>query len=223
MKRYVIDGNLPAVGAFGQGRVKRAATVSSSLAQSRKTLADHIKTAFPLPTTSNITTTAALENRQMNWNGIAAGPRRRLALTLILVLAGETLALAQTGSPIVITPDEIKWTSQGAYAAPGMEQVNLVGDPAKPGPYTIRLKFPKGYKVGAHTHPDAREVTILSGVFATGYGDKFDEAKLKVLPAGSFYTEPANLPHYIEIKEDVILQVTGIGPSSRRFVDEARK
>jgi len=146
-------------------------------------------------------------------------------IALAIIVAGGTLALAQTGTggPIAITPDEMKWTSQGAYAALGMEQLNLVGDPAKPGPYTIRLKFPKGYKVGAHTHPDAREVTILSGVFATGYGDKFDEAKLKVLPAGSFYTEPANLPHYIEIKEDVILQVTGIGPSSRRFIDEARK
>jgi quercetin dioxygenase-like cupin family protein len=106
-----------------------------------------------------------------------------------------------------------------------MEQLNLIGDPAKSEPYTIRLKFPKGYRVAAHTHPDAREVTILSGIFATGYGDKFDEARLKVLPAGSFYTEPANLPHYIEIKEDVVLQVSGTGPSSRHFVDvtEGRK
>ena len=144
-------------------------------------------------------------------------------LALILIISGGTLALAQNGTsgPVVITPAEMKWTSQGAYAAPGMEQLNLIGDPAKSGPYTIRLKFPKGYKVAAHTHPDAREVTILAGTFATGYGDKFDDAKLKVLPAGSFYTEPANLPHYIEIKEDVILQVTGTGPSSRRFVDTA--
>jgi anti-sigma factor ChrR (cupin superfamily) len=115
----------------------------------------------------------------------------------------------------------MKWSAQGTYAQRGMEQLNLIGDPAKPGPYTLRLKFPKGYKIAPHTHPDAREVTILSGTFATGYGDKFDEAKLKVLPAGSFYTEPANVPHYIEIKEDVVLQVSGTGPSSRRFVDAA--
>jgi hypothetical protein len=33
------------------------------------------------------------------------------------------------------------------------------------------------------------------------------------------------LPHYIEIKEDVVLQVSGTGPSSRHFVDvtEGRK
>lgn len=67
-----------------------------------------------------------------------------------------------------------------------MEQTNLVGDPTKPGPYTIRLKFPAGYKVAPHTHPDSREVTILSGTWYTGYGEKFDPAALKELPAGSF-------------------------------------
>jgi len=99
--------------------------------------------------------------------------------------------------------------------------VFLVGDPAKPGPYTLRLKFPKGFKIAPHTHPDSREVTILSGIFATGYGEKFDAANLKVLPAGSFYTEPANVPHYIQIEEDTILQVSGTGPSGRRFVDRS--
>jgi quercetin dioxygenase-like cupin family protein len=150
----------------------------------------------------------------MPWN-------RDDALAVVLIIAGGTLALAQTGTggAVAITPVEMTWTSQGGLAAPGMEQFNLVGDPSKPGPYTLRLKFPKGYRIAPHTHPDAREVTILSGTFATGYGDKFDESKLKVLPAGSFYTEPANLPHYIEIKEDVVLQVSGTGPSARRFVD----
>jgi hypothetical protein len=129
-------------------------------------------------------------------------------------------ATAQTGGTgaVALTPAEMQWTTQGGLAAPGMEQLNLVGDPAKPGPYTLRLKFPKGFRIGPHTHPDSREVTIVSGTFATGYGETFDAAKLKILPAGSFYTEPANIPHYIEIKEDVILQVSGMGPSGRRFV-----
>jgi Domain of unknown function (DUF4437)/PQ loop repeat len=140
-------------------------------------------------------------------------------IVMVLVLGG--VALAQTAAPAVValTPAEMKWQSQGGLAAPGMEQLNLAGDPAKPGPYTLRLKFPKGFRIEAHTHPDSREVTVLSGTFATGYGEKFDPAKLKILPAGSFYTEPANVPHYIEIKEEVVLQVSGTGPSGRRFVD----
>jgi anti-sigma factor ChrR (cupin superfamily) len=141
-------------------------------------------------------------------------------LVMGVVLVGT--AVAQTAAPaaVALTPVEMKWQSQGGLAAAGMEQLNLVGDPAKPGPYTLRLKFPKGMRIAPHTHPDSREVTILSGTYATGYGEKFDPAALKILPAGSFYTEPANVPHYIEIEEEVVLQVSGTGPSGRKFVDQ---
>jgi quercetin dioxygenase-like cupin family protein len=111
---------------------------------------------------------------------------------LVLVAAGMEPGLV----PVALTPEEMPWTSQGALSTPGMPQVNLVGDPAKPGPYTLRLKFPKGLRIAPHTHPDSREVTVLLGLFATGYGEKFDAGHLKALPAGSFYTEPKNLPHY---------------------------
>jgi len=70
-------------------------------------------------------------------------------------------------SPIALTPEEIQRTSQGALSAPGMQQLNLVGDPAKPVPYTLRLKFLKGLRIAPHAHPDSREVTVLSGLFAT--------------------------------------------------------
>ena len=50
----------------------------------------------------------------------------------------------------------------------------------------------------------------------------FDEAKLKILPAGSFYSEPANLPHLIEVKEDTVLQVSGMGPSGRTFMERPK-
>jgi len=138
------------------------------------------------------------------------------AVGLMLIIT----APAQERQPqaLALIPSEMPWMSQGPLAAPGMEQVNLIGNPANPGPYTLRLRFPKGFKVAPHTHPDAREVTILSGVYATGYGETFDSAKLKILPPGSFYTEPANVPHFIEIKEDTVLQVSGMGPSGRNFV-----
>lgn len=161
----------------------------------------------------------------MSGNKISAKLKHTFWPALIIAgVAWSALATAQTAAPgvVALTPGEMKWSSQGALAAPGMEQLNLMGDPNLPGPYTLRLKFPKGLKIAPHTHPDSREVTILSGLFATGYGEKFDSANLKILPPGSFYTEPANVPHYIEIKEDTILQVSGTGPSARRPVDPAR-
>jgi hypothetical protein len=150
-----------------------------------------------------------------------ADSRFWLALTVGALLGG--IAVAQTAAPgvMALTPSEMKWGAQGGLALPGMEQLKLVGDPAKPGPYTIRLKFPAGYKLAPHTHPDSREVTILSGTWYTGYGDKFDLATLKALPAGSFYTEPANVAHFVEVREPVIIQVSGTGPSGRKFVNPA--
>jgi quercetin dioxygenase-like cupin family protein len=128
-------------------------------------------------------------------------------------------AQAQAPGVVAITPSEMKWAPQGGQGVPpGLEQTFLIGDPTKAGSYTVRLKFPAGFKVAPLTHPDAREVTILSGTYRTGYGDTFDPAGLKTLPAGSFYTEPANVPHYIEVQEDVVVQVSGIGPSGRKFV-----
>ena len=34
----------------------------------------------------------------------------------------------------------------------------------------------------------------------------------------SFYTEPANVAHYVEIREPTLIQVSGTGPSGRKFV-----
>ena len=158
-------------------------------------------------------------------NEISATLKHKLGPALIIAgVVASAVATAQTAPPgvMALAPDEMRWSSQGALAAPGMEQLILVGDPNLPGPYTLRLKFPKGLKIAPHTHPDSREVTILSGLFATGYGETFEPANLKILPPGSFYTEPANVPHYIEIKEDAVLQISGTGPSARRPVAPAR-
>ena len=54
---------------------------------------------------------------------------------------------------------------------------------------------------------------------ATGYGERFDAAALKALPEGSFYTEPANIAHFVEVREPVVIQVSGTGPSARTFVN----
>jgi quercetin dioxygenase-like cupin family protein len=149
---------------------------------------------------------------------------RRLALVLCcLALAALAHRLHAQAEPHAVstTPSEMRWSAQGGLAMAGMEQANLVGNPSKHGPYTLRLKFPAGYKLAPHTHPDDREVTILSGTWYIGYGQQFDEAALKALPAGSFYTEPANVAHFIAIKEPVIIQVRGTGPSGRTFVSPA--
>jgi quercetin dioxygenase-like cupin family protein len=65
-----------------------------------------------------------------------------------------------------------------------------------------------------HTHPDNRTYTVISGTWYVGFGTEFDESKLIALTAGSFYTEPAGVPHFIAIKDEgTIVQIGGTGPT----------
>ena len=119
-----------------------------------------------------------------------------------------------------ITPSELQWKPSARVQ--GIEIVGIIGDTNKPGPYVERLKFSPNFILQAHSHPDDRQYTIISGTWYIGWGNKFDEIKLKALPPGSFYTEPANVPHFAATKgESVIVQITGIGPTAVRFVDPA--
>lgn len=48
----------------------------------------------------------------------------------------------------------------------------------------------------------------------------YDESKLKALPPGSFYTEPAGAPHLIATPVDeTVVQVPGMRPTSATFVN----
>ena len=60
-------------------------------------------------------------------------------------------------------------------------------------------------------------------LIASSYGDKFDETKLKALPAGSFYTEPPGRNHFAETGDEaVVVHITGYGPSSTTYMDPAK-
>jgi len=51
---------------------------------------------------------------------------------------------------------------------------------------------------------------VIEGTWYVGEGAKFDAAKLKSYPAGSFVVIPANVPHFVEAKGAVVVQLTGI-------------
>jgi anti-sigma factor ChrR (cupin superfamily) len=75
-------------------------------------------------------------------------------------------------------------TSTSGFAQ-GCRGRSALGDPGKTGPFTIRLKVPAGYKIPAHNHPTYEAVTVISGNFNIGMGDKLDEAKAEKLSAVS--------------------------------------
>ena len=146
-------------------------------------------------------------------------PTRLLSFT-VAVLFGS-LAQAQQEAPalVVSLPDSIKWGPNPVI--PGALAAVLIGNPTKAEPYLVRLKFPDDYRVMPHTHPDHRVYTVLSGNFRTGVGKKFDESKLKELPAGTAFLIPANVPHFNLIKGETIVQYSSVGPTSTMFSDPA--
>jgi pimeloyl-ACP methyl ester carboxylesterase/uncharacterized RmlC-like cupin family protein len=110
----------------------------------------------------------------------------------------------------------------GTSGISGIRTVVLKGDPERAGLYTIMLQIPANTRIAAHDHQDDRVATVVSGTWYIGYGDRFNSADLKALPPGSFYTEPANRSHFAETRDEpVIVQITGVGPSSTRYVDPA--
>lgn len=108
----------------------------------------------------------------------------------------------------------------GTSGVTGIQTIVLKGDPTKHGLYTILLRVPAHTKIAAHHHPDDRIATVVSGTWYFGYGAKFDEARLRALPPGSFYTEPPNDNHFAETRDDdVLVQISGLGPTGTTYVD----
>ena len=143
---------------------------------------------------------------------------------LLLVLSAS--AVAQQGGRTTIRLQDIQWPSAraggtGTSGASGIETVILKGDPTKAGLYTLILRVAPNTRIQAHSHRDDRVATVVKGTWYFGYGPAFDEKGLHPLGPGSFYTEPPDTPHFAMTKEEVVLQITGIGPSSTTYVNPA--
>ncbi|MGH8454198.1 MAG: cupin domain-containing protein, partial [Nevskiales bacterium] len=55
-------------------------------------------------------------------------------------------------------------------------------------------------------------VTVLSGRVGVGFGDQFDETRLRYFEAGGYYVNPTPAPHFVFFPVDTVVQITGIGP-----------
>jgi hypothetical protein len=102
----------------------------------------------------------------------------------------------------------------------GAQLAVLHGDPAKKGPFTIRLKVPDGYKIAPHWHGNDEELTILSGTFMLAMGDKPGE-NVHSLTAGGYHFLPAKMHHSASTKGETVVQVHGNGPFDVHYLNPA--
>jgi len=163
--------------------------------------------------------------------------RRFLLLTVLTVLAAPAAAAQEAahsghgtkkeaagpaaGEMGIYPPADVAWKDGPGSLPAGARVAVLEGDPAKEGFFTIRLRFPDGYRIPPHFHSKVEHVTVVSGSFNLGMGEKFDQSATREMPAGSFGFWPAGMRHFAWAKGETVVQLHGVGPWTITYVDPA--
>jgi quercetin dioxygenase-like cupin family protein len=148
--------------------------------------------------------------------------RRILVVAAVLVVAIASVTFAQDANPpasVVSAPGDLKWGDPPPVFEKGASFTVVSGDPTKEGLYVVRLKMPAGYRINPHWHPTDEHVTVISGTFAVGMGDKFDKGSMKELPVAGYALLPAQMHHYAMAKTAATVQVHGMGPFALTYVN----
>lgn len=116
---------------------------------------------------------------------------------------------------------DIQWGPAPSVLPPGAQIAVLEGDPSATGTFTLRLKFPNGYRIAPHTHPTIENLTILAGDFRTAMGTQFDESKLEAHGRDAFLSIPAEHAHFAMVRGETVVQVHGLGPFVINYVNQA--
>lgn len=116
---------------------------------------------------------------------------------------------------------DLQWKDGPPSLPAGAKFAVLEGDPAKEGLFTLRLRLPDGYQIPPHYHSGVEHVTVVSGTFNVGLGDKFDKSATKAMPAGTFGYWPPPMRHFAWTQGETTLQLHGLGPWTITYVNPA--
>ncbi|HXG68550.1 MAG TPA: cupin domain-containing protein [Blastocatellia bacterium] len=147
--------------------------------------------------------------------------KKHIAFFSLVTVTVASLCFAQEkkdahAAHTMVTPGAIKWNASG----PGMEAAVVSGSPGKEGePFVLRLKLRDGMKVPPHWHPVDEHVTVISGTFYMGAGEKFDESAAHEMPAGSYSLMPKETRHFAWAKGETVIQIHGVGPFKTFWVN----
>lgn len=126
------------------------------------------------------------------------------------------------GAIMIESDGAVKWSPVPANLPKGGEISILMGDPAKPGPFTLRLKLPANYVIAPHTHATDEIVTVLSGSLVHDMGETIEKHRGQTFKTGAFLSLPAKMPHSLwTTGEAAVIQVTGTGPFGLDYVNPA--
>jgi quercetin dioxygenase-like cupin family protein len=138
------------------------------------------------------------------------------AFALAVVVAGCTGNATQAqeydpGQPVVLTTETLEWHPGPPDLPPGAEFAVLEGNPFE-GPFTLRLRFPAGYQIPAHSHSLIENVTVISGAVYVGNGDELDTSRGVRVPVGGFVSLAGDSKHYAWAEEPTVVQIHSSTP-----------
>jgi len=157
--------------------------------------------------------------KKINWKIV-------FTLSAFFLLSGvkaqtDGMNTAATASAKPMNENDVVWGDAPPSLPKGAKMAILAGDPSKPGPVTLRAKFPANYTMAAHTHGGVENVTVLKGSLYVGMGDKIDLKTATLLKPGGFFAIPTTGPHYAFTKEGCVFEVHTMGPFVVNYANAA--
>ena len=141
-------------------------------------------------------------------------PPRFWLAALVFAIAASLISAKADLNPAALAyklPNQIEWKDTPL----GAKEAVMRGDPGKPGPYIVLIKWGPHQMSRPHFHPNDRFITVISGTWWVGTGSKFDPESTVPMPAGSFVTHFAKQVHYDGAKDsEAIIEIVGEGPGT---------
>src|SRR5688572_4847355 len=148
---------------------------------------------------------------------------RTYAAVVVALLAAYPAGSAwaqQADSHKSVRAADLKWGPVPSLP-PGSQITVIEGPMNQAVPFTVRIKFPSNTRIAPHTHPAVERVTVLSGTFHMGMGEKYDRAAMHPVRAGDLMIMQPGTPHFALSEGETIVQVHGSGPWGFTYINAA--
>ena len=122
--------------------------------------------------------------------------RHSLLAALVVAVAVSQGAGAEEAGRMVLVPNDaaVKWQAAPANLPKGSQLAVLAGDPGKPGPFALRVKFPPNTLVAPHRHAIDENLTVISGELYHGMGEAVERRMATRWTRAGLCTCPAAPP-----------------------------
>ena len=141
-------------------------------------------------------------------------------LAALLVAAFVPFTWAQAPAHQMYSAKDLKWADSPSLPA-GAKIAVLQGPMNEAKPFVARIKLPNGAKIPPHWHPAIEHVTVISGSFSMGMGEKWDDKGMHKLGAGDMMIMQPQTRHYAKANGETVVQIHGVGPWQVNYVNPA--